>query len=134
MEIIINGILYLFITADELQQMFGITIDGDFGLIYVGPESGAFTEEVIEVPESITAEGQTVPVVGFAGGMMVEMTRDIESAASVSEVILPSSILFLMYGFFMFTNLQKVTCYAESTPKLISEIGGPAGIDFEGTP
>ena len=131
-EIIINGIVYLLITADELQQMFGITIDAEVGLVYAGPESGTFADEVIEVPECVTVEGQTFPVVGFAGGMMVLQNEF--AAASVSEVILPQSILFLMYGFYGFTNLQKVTCYAESTPKLSSEIGVPAGIDFVGTP
>ena len=130
--IVINGIVYLVITADVLQQMFGITIDVEVGLVYAGPETGTFTEEVIEVPESITAEGQTVPVVGFVGGMMALEIGN--AAASVSEVILPSSILFLIYGFSMFTNLQKVTCYAETAPKLSSEIGEPVGTDFEGTP
>jgi len=133
-EIVINGILYLPITADELQHKFGITIDAEVCLVYIGPETGAFTDEIVEVPESVTVEGQTVPVVGFMGGYLVLATQNQNAAASVTEVILPSSTLFLTYGFSFFTNLQKITCYAESVPKLSSEVGGPTGIDFEGTP
>ena len=129
-EIVINGIVYFVLSAEELQQYFGMTIDTEYGSMYGGPETGAYTDGVIEVPESITVEGQTVPVVGFDGGGLNGF-----DVVSVSEVILPSTILCLLGGFYGFTNLQKVTCYAESAPLLSSEIfGDQPGTDFEGTP
>lgn len=118
MELIINGIYYYIYSADDLQSWYGITIDDEYGAAYYGPESGVYTDEVIEVPESIIVEGQTIPVVSFGGGYNI---YDEEDAASVSEVILPSSILLMEYGFYGFGNLQKVTCYAETAPLLIND-------------